>query len=195
MSFSTNVNLSKISATNLQNNLSNQINNQIASARTRWAPSFAKNVADQVAPNKQRGDAHNRLWVGSRARIDTNVKIRNVNAANVQENNARQVSNQKAHATSVRGYTLAKNTLVQNAKNRQYGNGYNNIDVTDRSKWSTVNIRDINAVNQQSNGATQVNTQKAISSTLGWDPAQNGAWQTATNYQGGSAYNHINVNV
>ena len=195
MSISSNINLRNISATDLQSNVANQVNDQIARARTRWAPSIAKNVADQVAPSTQRDTAYNNLSVRSNAYWDTNVKIRDISAANVQDNAANQVSTQKANASSLGGYTLAKNTLIQNASNRQYGSAYNNIGVTDRSKWSNVNIKDISAINQQSNAATQINTQKAISSTMGWDPADNGAWQTATNYQSGNAHNNINVNV
>ena len=37
-------------------------------------------------------------------------------------------------------------------------------------------------MNTQDNKAKQVSDQKALSQTMGCDPAENGAWQTASNY-------------
>jgi hypothetical protein len=195
MSITSNINLARINATNLQNNLSTQLNNQIARSRTTWAPSIAKNTADQTAPSNQWGEARNVANLNSNAYWETNVKVRDINAANVQDNTATQVSDQLANASSRRGTSTAANTLRQKATNAQDGAAYNKINVRDYSKYSNVDIKDISAINQQGNTATQGNTQKAISSTQGWDPATNGAWQTASNWQGGSAYNNINVNV
>ncbi|MDA1142502.1 MAG: hypothetical protein O3B01_28390 [Planctomycetota bacterium] len=195
MSITSNINLAKVNATNLQNNVATQVNNQIARARTTWAPSIATNVADQNAPSNQWGEAYNVANLKSNAYWETNVKVRDINAVNVQDNAANQISDQLANAGSTGGTSTAANTLRQKATNAQDGAAYNKLYVSDYSKYSNVDIKDISALNQQGNAATQVNTQKAVSSTLGWDPATNGAWQTATNWQGGSAYNTINVNV
>tara|TARA_B100000949_G_C13866920_1_gene278974 strand:- start:55 stop:168 length:114 start_codon:yes stop_codon:yes gene_type:complete len=37
-------------------------------------------------------------------------------------------------------------------------------------------------MNTQDNKANQVSDQKALSQTMGYDPAENGAWQAASNY-------------
>jgi hypothetical protein len=193
MSIISNINLASINATNLQGNLSTQVNEQIARSRTTW------NIADQTAPNDQLGQARNNLNAAANASWKSNFDVKDISAVNAQNNEAAQISDQDAlaSASSRRGISTAANTLSQRATSNQDGTAFNRINVSDYSEYSNVNvdIKDISAHNQQNNDATQVNTQKAISSTRGWDLATNGAWQTATNWQGGSAYNTINVKV
>ena len=100
MSISSNINLRNISATDLQSNVANQVNDQIARARTRWAPSIAKNVADQVAPSTQRGTAYNNLSVRSNAYWDTNVKIRDISAQSHQNDKVSLLSTSRWRMTS-----------------------------------------------------------------------------------------------
>ena len=81
------------------------------------------------------------------------------------------------------------------SKSNQRGNANTNLRISStESSSSNIGVRDIVEMNTQVNKAKQVSDQKTLRQTMGYDPAENGAWQTASNYQNGvSAPRHGEV--
>ena len=88
---------------------------------------------------------------------------------------------------------MAKNGQKQDAPNKQVGDAFNNIKLKSSAWRSNVEVSQVDATNLQSNTVGQSSLQKAISQTLGIDPAKNWSAQSASDLQLGSAYNNINV--
>jgi hypothetical protein len=122
-----------------------------------------------------------------------NILVKLISANNIQTNDMTQVNDQLARARANWGQALASNTSSQSAPSSQIGTAYNNLNVYSNAWKSNITVQQIDALNMQGNTVLQANTQKAISQTLGWDPAKNLSSQYASNYQVGSAYNNINI--
>ena len=122
-----------------------------------------------------------------------NLLVKKISATNMQENNVTQLNDQYARASAVWGQALAKNGSSQEVPNKQVGDAYNNIKLSSSAWKSNVEVSKIDATNLQSNTVGQSNLQKAISQTMGFDPAKNWSSQLASNLQIGSAYNNINI--
>ena len=122
-----------------------------------------------------------------------NIDVRNITAKKIQANDVTQVSDQLARASATWGEALAKNRSAQSAPSTQVDVAYNRLNIDSNARLSNINVRDILADNLQSNAVLQSNTQKAISQTMGWDPAKNLSSQFASNSQDGTAYNWINI--
>ena len=122
-----NIRISRISATNLQENLSRQVNGQEARARNRWADPVARNKVGQKATSTQVGSATNNIPIRSRAFI-SNISVKKVDATNLQSNKAVQLSGQLATASGI-GWTAATNKAWQSASNVQVGSATNNISI------------------------------------------------------------------
>ena len=127
-----------------------------------------------------------------RFRVD-NIDVRNITARKMQVNDVTQVSDQFGSASALYGQALARNESAQAAPSSQTDVAYNRIKIDSNARRSNINVRNILADNLQSNTALQSNTQKAISQTLGMDPAENLSSQFASNLQNGTAYNWINI--
>jgi len=122
-----------------------------------------------------------------------NIDVRNITARKMQANDVTQVSDQLARASARWGEALAKNESAQAAPSTQVDLAYNKLNIDSNARLSNISVKNILADNLQSNTALQSNTQKAISQTLGYDPAKNLSSQFASNGQDGTAYNWINI--
>jgi len=111
----------------------------------------------------------------------------------MQANDVTQVSDQFGCASALTGQALARNESAQAAPSSQVDLAYNRIKIDSRARLSNINVRNILADNLQSNTALQSNTQKAMSQTMGMDPAINLSSQFSSNSQDGTAYNWINI--
>ena len=122
-----------------------------------------------------------------------NLLVKKISATNMQENTVTQISDQLSRASARWGEALAKNGQTQDAPNKQVGDAYNNIKLKSHAWRTNAEVSQIDATNLQSNTVGQSSLQKAISQTLGIDPAKNWSAQSASDLQLGSAYNNINV--
>ena len=122
-----------------------------------------------------------------------NLLVKKISATNMQENSVTQISDQFGSARARWGEALAKNGQKQDAPNKQVGDAFNNIKLKSSAWRSNVEVSQVDATNLQSNTVGQSSLQKAISQTLGIDPAKNWSAQSASDLQLGSAYNNINV--
>jgi len=122
-----------------------------------------------------------------------NITVKLISASNIQTNDVTGASDQIARATARWGEALATNKSTQSVPSTQVGTAYNNLKVLSNARLSNITVQEIDAVNMQSNKVLLANTQKAISQTLGYDPAKNWSSQYASNGQTGSAYNNLNI--
>jgi hypothetical protein len=122
-----------------------------------------------------------------------NITVKLISASNIQTNDVTGASDQLARATAQWGQALAANKSCQSVPSTQVGTAYNNLKVVSNACTSNITVQQIDAVNMQSNKVLLANTQKAISQTLGYDPAKNCSSQYASNGQTGSAYNNLNI--
>ncbi|MDP6502985.1 MAG: hypothetical protein QF886_05185 [Planctomycetota bacterium] len=124
-----------------------------------------------------------------------NIKIKNVWATNVVNNDVTQASQQKGKDGGGWwwGGGGVSNTVSQTASNvQQQNDAFNNINVGTHAKKSNVTIKNVGASNIVNNTLVQANDQKGTN--WGWGGVTNGAWQSSTNNQNyNDAFNNINV--
>ncbi|MDP6114273.1 MAG: hypothetical protein QF437_08015 [Planctomycetota bacterium] len=124
------VSVSNVNATNVQENAPSQSSVQSASTGGGWRPwgpwygwggGSATNNADQVSTSNQNGNATNNInlydW--------PNVRVKNINATNLQSNSGSQSNAQSASA----GPGTASNSAWQSQSNNQTGEAVNNINI------------------------------------------------------------------
>tara|TARA_B100002003_G_C13817959_1_gene402818 strand:+ start:178 stop:609 length:432 start_codon:yes stop_codon:yes gene_type:complete len=124
-----------------------------------------------------------------------NIKIKNVWATNVVNNDVTQASQQKGKDSGWWwGGGGVSNTVSQTATNvQQHNDAFNNVNVGTSAKKSNVTIKNVGASNIVNNTLVQANDQKGTT-WGGWGSVTNGAWQSSTNNQNyNDAFNNINV--
>ncbi|MDA0839494.1 MAG: hypothetical protein O3B01_26445 [Planctomycetota bacterium] len=123
-----------------------------------------------------------------------NIKIKNVWASNVVNNDVTQANQQKGKVGGWWSGGGVSNVVDQTAKNVQQGNdAFNKINVDTNAKKSNVSLNNIGASNFVNNTLVQANEQKGTVSG-GWGGVSNSAWQSSTNNQtNNDAFNKINI--
>jgi hypothetical protein len=122
------INISKISASNLQQNTLTQINDQLGSARTTWGSPTVANTSTQTAGSSQLGSATNNLNVTSSA-LRSLITVKQVDATNLQSNTTVQANTQKGYTVTGGWLDPIYNTSTQSAWNSQIGSATNNINI------------------------------------------------------------------